>query len=361
MLKYSENIHSLIKIRDFYNNFKEKFDEAEENDKTNETTKKLISSNDSFKIDEVIKICGKIKKSLKNLNEKVKKDYKKDICRNVEMSYKLNNFFLLFNKGVPLEMKHYFLQIECCETIIKADFTFLETDFIYPLIINVEFNDFFPITYISQKFCKEIEYEPAELLGKDFHILIPTFFHKQHLKILNDSIFRQEQTDRQKSVYLISKNKHYIPINFCSSFFPSFSKNIKLVLNVQPLKPCEQNEYVFLINLDAKMICFSKNFENKYYLNSKLFSKLNINFLSLFDISIDKIEEYFKKEIQRCTKKQFTNNPDDSIEDERISFINKNKKAVIKDEIRKEGKVFYKSKTKCSISLRLYSIIIYSK
>jgi hypothetical protein len=56
-----------------------------------------------------------------------------------------------------------------------------------------------------------------------------------------------------------------------------------------------QEEYIFMINNNYELLACSKNFEEEYFFNKKIFEAYDIKIMDIFQIKQEKLYKFFKK------------------------------------------------------------------
>ena len=240
-----------------------------------------------------------LNKSLNKIEQILKDNYYEDKLRNPEVSYLLSNFYTLTSREIPKQMKKYFLHIEYYETVTKFPSFHQEVQFIYPMIFSGNDNK---IIFLSKHLSNILGYTQKEVLGKDFHMLLPSLFREQHNLVMRRYLLINQMFNIDKDIFLIDKEKHYYKCHLFSGLLPSLENKL-LIINDFDIKNQLTKCFLFILDLETNIISMSNTFEDKFKLTYEMFRKLNVTFNSLFSINTDKLSREFKKKLQSIQSK----------------------------------------------------------
>lgn len=238
------------------------------------------------------------------------------ILQHKETCYLLSKFFLLVYKEIPEPIRGMFIVLrnvkELNETIVIE-----KNNPSNSMVINMNPQEMFVITYISQHICDELNYEKELLINSDFHSLLPRDIRKGHEKLLqlfinynNKLIFKYT-----KETYLLNKNNNIIPLIVSAKKLPTYHKNISLIINASfinnntstfsntntnnsnsnitnnksNVNAQDYFMYHFLLDYNYNIFAISSSVESQFMFSLKMFEDLKINFCFFFNISQEKL------------------------------------------------------------------------
>lgn len=232
----------------------------------------------------------------------------KPLC-NVEMCYFLSLFLSLTDKFSLSELSPYFLHVDTYDDIGYIEDSYMELNLHQPIIISIKN---FQINYITNKLNEILNYQSNEILNKEMHILLPSFFKDEHEKEVKRSIFLQRITQLNKTVFIIDKHKYvkecfvkcgplptiegFLLIVIDVILFPNDNINNKINnnnsfcnddTNNNNSNDC-YNEYLFILDDAFNVKAFSQEFMERYKLSMDIVYNINVNFLEMFKLNHNK-------------------------------------------------------------------------
>ena len=344
-LKYEKIIKLIIKIN--FENLAKIFAFRRE---INKNSKIITLNKVSFQI--FVNSCKLIKKNDKILKLIIrnKSEFKnKEIIKNNEMCYLLTNYFLILHKKIPNKLKGFFLIKDKFKYVYKnLDFDYYEFHMKYPMIITLNKLDTFNINYINSILCEILGYNFENIKGMDFNELLPSFISKEHNLIMKQFIFIKNGFIKNRSSYILDKNKKIIDVLFNCQQFPSVSKIFSIICDFYFLdeqkKDSNYLNYVIFLDKNFNFLNIAKLFKEYFYFDLDFFITNNINFCDFFGIDKEKLKKKFN--ILLSKYKKDTNNNIQNLEEKDLSFrifskIPTNDKMFISREDKKHSKELF--------------------
>ena len=135
-------------------------------------------------------------------------------------------------------------------------------------------------------------------------ILIPKSFFKSHRNVVKQLIFGNQIK------YLMSKQSYYFdksntilyPAKFEMKLIYNISKNINIILESIFIF---DNKYYFMLDNNYELLANSKNFEDEYYLNKKIFQVYNIKIMDILKYNLEKLNKYFENEFNKIEYQKY--------------------------------------------------------
>ena len=250
---------------------------------------KLVKNNDS-------KITKIIEKYI------FEKNNNKKIC-NLELSYILTNYYLLIHKSIPRKLKHKFeIKKHYVSIQNSLEFDYSEFDLYYPMILNLTKNDIFQITFINSILCEILNFSKEKIKFYNFNDLIPFDIKKEHNFLMKQFLFVPNSTFYKKNTFILDNNNYLISVDIKCKTLPSIYNVFNIIVDIKILD--DENDYKIKYNLflnkNFKISNISKNFEDLFLFDLKMFDILKINFCDFFGINKTKLE----KKIQHNLKKK---------------------------------------------------------
>ena len=312
--QFDENNESINYVKiNFFNlnsNIESNFVESNKKNKKGLKKKRINLCGDSSNLYNVIDLLKKEQFYHKNIVNSINKiDISKEIP--VFMVYKYYLFFDIFEGGqLPKEISN---KLYSCFSRIKNTFSNDITRRLYNLLKKryIEQNNkidskFYAIyeyknelrtKYFSEACAIKLGFKQKDIINKKIDVLMPREFCKSHQNILKKYLIGE-----QMRAFELSKN-YFFGING-NVLFPAgsngitiydLSKNISIisetVFNIE-------NEYKFMMNNNFELIAISKNFEEEYLLNQKIFQIYDLKLMDILKIKTEKLNEKFKNEFK---------------------------------------------------------------
>ena len=152
--------------------------------------------------------------------------------------------------------------------------------------------------YFSEDCSLKLGYKQRDIINKKIDILMPKEFYKSHQNLIKYLIIGNQIKNFQTNISFLfdSSSTVLYPIIFDSLLLYNISKNLSIISEVSFFI---ENDYKFMLNGNFDLLANSKNFEDEYYLNQKIFQKYGIKILDILKIKPEKFNKKFKKTIQR--------------------------------------------------------------
>lgn len=245
-----------------------------------------------------------IAKSLSKVQKILEEHFDMHPIKNPEVCYLLTNFYLITSQKIPKNLSKYFTYIQDYEAIEKYSTSFLDIKYQHPLMFTVRDNI---IIYISQKLSNILKFQQKELIGKDFHILLPSILMEQHSLLLKKCLFINKIYNiYQQNIFLIDKEKYYYKAKLIASLLPTFENKLMVISDIS-LKNKYINSYLFILDIETRLIAMTSNFPEKYELSYDIINRIGINFCTFFGINYEKVRKSFKDKIKAIEENNLQN------------------------------------------------------
>ena len=249
-------------------------------------------------------------KNIMKNNEKIEILLKKyNYISNVELSYLLTNYYWILFEQIPEKLKKYFkkfLIYDKIKNLIKLDFKEFKMN--YPLIISLNKKDFFEINYINLILTKKLEYFNENIIGNNFNILIPSTFAEYHNFLMKKFLFLNSPVFEKKSTFILNKENYLVNCDILAKLFPHLKNEFYIIIDIKINKndinknSNEINQsliYSLILNYDFNILNISKNFEDNFYFNLKIFDNLKINYCDFFGIDEIKLKKILTSKMSK--------------------------------------------------------------
>ena len=152
--------------------------------------------------------------------------------------------------------------------------------------------------YFSENCALKLGYKQNDIINKSIDILMPKEFCKSHQNVIKQSIIgSQIRHSMSKQSYFFDKSSTVLySTNFEISLIYNLSKSLIIIL--ESIFNYEK-EYRFMLNNNFELIANSKNFEDEYYLNKKIFQAFNIGLMDILSIKPLKLHKIFENEFKK--------------------------------------------------------------
>ena len=170
----------------------------------------------------------------------------------------------------------------------------------YPLIISLNKKDFFEINYISLILTKTLEYYNENIIGNNFEIFIPNTFSQYHNFLMKKFLFLKNPIFEKKNTFILNKENYLVPCDILAKLFPHLKNEFYIIIDVKinnnninknSNKIKQSFIYSLILNQDFNILNISKNFEENFYFNLKIFDNLKINYCDFFGIDEIKLKK----------------------------------------------------------------------
>jgi PAS domain S-box-containing protein len=280
MIKNSENYENLIKIKKMFNikvlKGSVKFD-----------------SNSKINTEHLLNACLVLNRDYQNLKLIIIEEFHLNNLKNVELCFLIYNFYALLDRHIPEEIQSNFISIPNYNSLKQFDTSFEEKGMQHPMILTIT-NKNLLISYISQKICDHLGYKRSDLLGEDFHRLLPSQISNEHSRMIKKLLLCDKKFQFKKEAFALTKNGYYFPLNIVVSVLPALSENV-YIADLQPINQSSDDETSILIFLDQdfNIITINKKFEDNFFMSLEMIRTMKISILHLFEINENQIVSVF--------------------------------------------------------------------
>ena len=244
-----------------------------------------------------LKSCKEINEfnvKLETLLSKYYYENNKELISNKEISYLLSNYYFLVYHKIPNEVSKYFINVTnytYIENVIEYDFEKLY--YKYPLIIGLSMKDSFDIIYINSILLDFLSYSKDQIVGKDFHILLPSQIAHPHKLYFKQFLFIPNADIKRKNSFLLNNERYIINCSYHCKLLPNFKSEFYIITNVDVIEPDQKDRMIYSLMLDNNFnyISFSKNFEEQFFFSLKMFEQIKISFCDFFGLNSAKIKK----------------------------------------------------------------------
>ena len=148
--------------------------------------------------------------------------------------------------------------------------------------------------YFSEECALKLCFKQKDIINKTIGNLMPQEFAKSHKNMLKQRIIsEQSRYFFYKKGFLFDSSRTILySINFESLLIYNISKTLIIISEINFKN---KNAFNFMLNQNFDLIANSKNFEEEYYLNQKLFKLYHINLLDILKVKQEKINKKFEK------------------------------------------------------------------
>ena len=158
--------------------------------------------------------------------------------------------------------------------------------------------------YFTEDGALKLGYNQKDIINEKIDILMPKEFCRSHQNTVKRLII-----DKQIR-YIVSKQTFFFNRNLNTIYSAYFELviiyNISKYLGVMLRGNFHfENEYRFMLNNNYELMANSKNFEDEYYLNQKIFRTYNINFLDILNFKPEKMNIKLAKELKKIQYQKF--------------------------------------------------------
>ena len=249
---------------------------------------------------EFLHSCGYISNYNKKLKYLLVKYYNihQIMITNKELCYLLTNYYYLVFKKIPNDVSIYFENKFTYNSIIdEIDLDYEQFLFKYPLVTGLSKSDNFEIFYFHNKLCEYLDYSKEQILGKDFHTLIPTEINEPHKLILKQFLFIPNAFFSRNEAFILNKDHYIVNCSFSCKLLPRFKSEFYIIANIEivDLNTLSCLNYSLMLNNSLHFITISKSFEEQFFFNLKMFEILKINFCDFFGVSTSKLKKRLNK------------------------------------------------------------------
>ena len=221
--------------------------------------------------------------------------------KNPEVCYLLSYFYKMISRTIPLDVSKCFIVFNNYDIVEKFSSVYDEIKFEHPFIFSLNDNT---IKFISQKLANDMKYKYSDLIGQNFHILLPSIIQEQHSLLIKQQVLAQQISSIEHNIFLLDKERFYYKAKLTAGIIPTLENEIIVISDIS-INPHPQSNYLFISDLETRLIAMSSNFEEKYKLTIDVLNKLKINFSSLFTINYEKMLKGFKHQLHDLDKSNY--------------------------------------------------------
>ena len=260
--------------------------------------KETLNSNYGL-IEKIFQNCLNVSKSLDELKNILKSNFSEEMLRNPEICYLLTCFYKITHKKIPKDVSFYFKAIHYYEEVELYESSYEDIKYEHPLIFQGSNNH---ITYVSEKLSRNLFYKSTELVGNDYHILLPHVFTEQHSIETKRALIIKQVVKVQKNIFVLDKENYYRKVYIIAGPLPVLDNQLLVICDLS-IKDQFSNCYLFVLDHEMNLIAMSIDFQEKYKITPEMFIKLQLSFCDFFAISQEKIRKSFQHKIAAINKR----------------------------------------------------------
>ena len=271
-------------------------------------------------------------KSHKLLMSHLKMNFSKEHkLLNFKACYLTSLYFNTVCNEMPKDIISIFSDDNVNNLLEKSKYSFPETGFHYPFILNHDCDKNLSLLYICPLLAKKLGYKKSDVIEQDIKKFLPKIFWAPHQMIVQKVLFNTNIKPVCIDTFILNKNGNYLPClcDFCH--FPNLNSGLIIIMDIQ-LKINEHNTTYFVIDKFSNFITFSQNAEKNFYINDEIIEENKFNFLNFFGLNQSVFND-FKDTMH-------------DIENRNIFFYTKNKNDIIQKNYTYKTKEFIYDKSK---------------
>ena len=258
----------------------------------------------------IIALLNNVEIYYKNIINSIKTiDMFKDIP--IFMIFKYYLFFDIFDGGkIPKEIS---IKLYTSFTHNKNSHSNSITNHLYILLkkryfekYNKDDSKFFAIyeykkelktKYFSEELALRLGFQQKDIINEKIDELMPKEFSKSHQNIIKKLLIGEqlESFNLNNKYFFDSNGTLLFPTSSNGIIIYNLSKNLTVISETIFIP---ENRYNFMLNNNFELIASSKNFENEYLLNQKIFLMYDLKLLDILKIKPEKLNEKFKNEFR---------------------------------------------------------------
>ena len=148
--------------------------------------------------------------------------------------------------------------------------------------------------YFSEACALKLGYNQKDIINEKIEKLMPKKFYESHQNMLKQLVIGNQLRYLNNSQgYLFDSSSTIIyPIQFQALLIYNMMKNLAII--TESIFE-SQEQYIFMISNNYELLACSKNFEEEYFFNKKIFEAYDIKIMDIFQIKQEKIYKFFKK------------------------------------------------------------------
>lgn len=255
-------------------------------------------SNKNVFIDSLLNKCTVFKSEDKQLKEFLSKHMKMEYLIDLELNYLLTQFFNVFEIYNILDYKIINIENYPSKLEEKVYNDYLTNN---PMIINYKRNESFIIQYVYFKLYNILGYSKKDLIGKDFHLLLPDKIAISHFEIMKRSIFIEGNYSLKQNKFILNQEGQYIPFLMKANSIVSLDQKINFFVDFDFEAFNSRKALNIITNGRGKIKNFSSDFVERYFLDSLVTDTFKLNIFNLFSISKKELWKEFE-DIQSIIK-----------------------------------------------------------
>ena len=205
-----------------------------------------------------------------------------------ELANKLNN-----NIGEKMNLYNNYLTLNEY-SLLKKIYNEQNCNFNSKYYAIYQFKKDLRTKYFSEACALKLGYNQKDIINEKIEKLMPKKFYESHQNMLKQLVIgNQLRYLTNKQGYLFDSSSSVIyPIKFQALLIYNMMKNLAIITeSIFEL----QEEYIFMISNNYELLACSKNFEEDYFFNKKIFEAYDIKIMDIFQIKQEKLYKFFKK------------------------------------------------------------------
>ena len=167
-----------------------------------------------------------------------------------------------------------------------------------------EYKNELRIKYFNETYALFLGYKQKDLINEKIDVLMPKDFCKSHQNLIKRLLINAQlkYVNPEKAYIFDSKGTIIYSIKVEGVMIFELSKNLKYISEISFLP---DNEYIFMLNNNLKLLAHSKNFEKEYFLNYNIFQNFNIKLVDIFKIKPNKLYKRFSEEFNNIQYQKY--------------------------------------------------------
>ena len=310
--QFDENNESINYVKiNFFNlnsNIESNFVESNKNNKKRK--KRINLCGDSSNLYNVIDLLKKEQFYYKSIINSINQiDIIKELP--IFMVYKYYLFFDIFEGGqIPKEISS---KLYSSFSNINNAFSNIVTKRLYILLKKryieqnhkkdskfysiYEYKNELKTKYFSEACAIKLGFKQKDIINKKIDVLMPREFCKPHQNMIKKILIGEQMRtfELPKNYYFGVNGNVLFPAGINGIVIYDLSKNISIISETAFNT---ENEYKFMMNNNFELIASSKNFEEEYLLNQKIFQMYDLKIMDILKIKHEKLSERFSNEFK---------------------------------------------------------------
>ena len=152
--------------------------------------------------------------------------------------------------------------------------------------------------YFTENAALKLGYKQKDIINDKIDILMPNIFSKAHQSVIKQLIIGNQKKYyiSRQSYYFSKSNSILYPASFEISLIYNISKSLIIFMES---KFIFDYKYSFMLDNNFELLANSRNFEEEYYLNQKIFQAYNIGLIDILKLNKDKLKKKYKNELNQ--------------------------------------------------------------